>query len=131
MRPPDLVSEEQKAIDDRQGGARVADNMDRTYVSQFLKEIDEIENINHRADKFIEDKTFETYMRRSPDPAIEQAVPQQRRREENKTPAPGRRPPTIAENEGELNNSSFFITASPDTSTIIAEGTAPGSQAPF
>jgi hypothetical protein len=41
--------------------------MDRTYVSNFLKEIDEIETINHRADKFIEDRTFETYMRRSPE----------------------------------------------------------------
>ena len=34
--------------------------MDRTYVSNFLKEIDEIQTINHRADKFIEDRTFET-----------------------------------------------------------------------
>ena len=40
--------------------------MDRTYVNNFLKEIDEIENINHRADRYIEDKTFETYMRNAP-----------------------------------------------------------------
>ena len=41
--------------------------MDRTYVDKFLKEIDEIETINHRADKYIEDKKFETYMRREPE----------------------------------------------------------------
>jgi len=34
--------------------------MDKTYVSNFLKEIDEIENINHRADKYIENRTLET-----------------------------------------------------------------------
>lgn len=44
-----------------------SDKMDRTYVDKFLKEIDEIETINHRADKYIEDKKFETYMRREPE----------------------------------------------------------------
>ena len=40
--------------------------MDKTYVSNFLKEIDEIETINIRADKYIEDRTFETQMRQAP-----------------------------------------------------------------
>lgn len=40
--------------------------MDKTYVSNFLKEIDEIENLNHRADKYTEDRALETKMRRPP-----------------------------------------------------------------
>ena len=35
-------------------------HLDQTYVNKFLKEIDEIETINTRADKYIEDRTFET-----------------------------------------------------------------------
>jgi len=34
-----------------------------SYVSNFLKEIDEIETMNHRADKYIENRTLETNMR--------------------------------------------------------------------
>jgi len=37
--------------------------MDKTYVSNFLKEIDEISNINNRAETYIEDRTIETLMR--------------------------------------------------------------------
>ena len=37
--------------------------MDTTYVSHFLKEIDEIQNINNRAETYIEDRTIETLMK--------------------------------------------------------------------
>ena len=38
--------------------------MDKTYVSNFLKEIDEMENINHRAGVYIGTRTLETQMKK-------------------------------------------------------------------
>ena len=35
---------------------------DQNYINQFLKEINTIEQINLRSDKFIEEKAIQTYM---------------------------------------------------------------------
>ena len=89
--------------------------MDVDYVNRFLKEIDEIENINHRADKYIEDRTFETYMRRAPDGVN---VP----REEQKAASPIMPGTPANEPEVELNTNSFFITESPNVSQQVGHG---------
>ena len=59
---PDAAVEIQKIQNERETADGSA--LDKTYVTKFLKEIDEIENINHRAGTYIEDRTMETRMRR-------------------------------------------------------------------
>ena len=61
---PDEAVEEAKKKEDQE--LKRGNHLDQNYVNQFLKEIDEIETINLRADKYNEDRSFETNMRRAP-----------------------------------------------------------------
>ena len=108
---PEAAIEDAKKKEEKE--LQMSSQIDNDYVNRFLKEIDEIENINHRADKYIEDRTFETYMRRAPDGVN---VP----REEHKAASPIMpRTPANEPPEVELNTNSFFITESPNLSQQV------------
>ena len=106
---PEAAIEDAKKKEDKELQGYKDSQIDNDYVNKFLKEIDEIENINHRADKYIEDRTFETYMRRAPEGVN---VP----REEHKAASPIMPGTPANEPEVELNTNSFFITESPNLS---------------
>lgn len=57
MRPDAAIDDARKRDEENYV---LGNHLDQNYVDNFLKEIDDIETINHRANKYIEDRAFET-----------------------------------------------------------------------